>query len=461
MGKALPSTLAGIATNPSGWGDAIGDKMRGLGNFVGLGDREADSKRARANEARAAQDPQGYGAAYNFAGTVPETIGYTAAGPEIAALKGVKGALDLGRVAAPSLVRGAAVGAASGASRPEESWGEQAKNATFGAAAGLAGSLLPAALPATRIAAGAGGRAMEEILTEFPRLRSTLSRSQINPGTTNSTFVGGVPTTRAVQQVQAISDDIAVKAGLKPGRLDSATIASTKNATTKETEGILTSTPPAKVDSADIAAYKTALQSNPEIAKVVGKSPLLDLVTGSQGVVQLKPAGVVGLWREAQALGNSPAEQAVKKLVEGVITRNMTGEVAQNFKSLGQRASHLEELAAAYGADTGKLGGSGYLTPTAIMKIGEKNPGGIMDRARQALGQMNVGDVKASSGASLDLLNLKTYADAVKFLGRGAGKFDTNVLGANPLTKAFINVLRGSTQAGQPAVAQELYNAQE
>jgi hypothetical protein len=467
MAKALPSTIAGIATNPTAWKDAIMDKGRGIQNFFGAGDREESVKLLKGHEDRAAQDPQGYGAGYNFANTVPETIAYTAAAPEMAALKGVKGALDLARVAAPSVARTTAVGAASGASRPEESWGQQGVNAAFGAAAGLAGSLLPAALPATRLAAGAGGKAVEEILTEFPRLRSTLSRAQINPGAINDTVVGGVPTVRAVQQVQAISDDIAIKAGLKPGRLDSATISNAKTATAKETEGILTSGAPTKVDAIDKQFYKTAASSNPEIDKVMSKSPVLkfvqDTLTSNSGAA-FKPGAAAAIWKEAQSLGNSEAEKAVKQIVEGMITRGMPGDVAKQFKTLGQRASTLEELSAAFGADTGKLGGSGYLTPSAIMKIGEQNPGGIMDRARQALGQMNVSDVKKQS--LLEGFNLMDPIGGVAKLGRAFSNhiispFDRNVLGANPLTKAFVNVLRGGTQAGQPAVAQELYNAQK
>jgi hypothetical protein len=465
MAKALPGTIAGIATNPGAWGDALADKGRGVANFFGQGDREDAVKRAREHEARAAQDPQGYGAGYNFAGTVPETIGFTAAGPELAALKGVRGALDLAKVAAPSIARTTAVGAASGASRPEESWGQQAKNSTFGAAAGLAGSLLPAALPATRIAAGAGGRAMEDILSEFPRLRSTLSRSQINPGTANNTFVGGVPTVRAAQQVQAVSDDIAVKAGLKPGPLSAEKIGTVRDATNKEVEGILTSGSPTKVDSMDKQFYKSAVTSNPEIDKVMSKSPVLKFVQetlASNSGATFKPGAAISIWKEVQTLGNSEAEKAVKQIVENMITRNMPGDVAKQFKALGERGATLNELSAAYGADTGKLGGSGYLTPTAIEKIGQQNPGGTMDRARRVLGQMNVGDVKKNSLPSMDLTDLKTLPLAARRLASPvASLFDTNMLGMPDSTKAIVNILRGGAQAGQPAVAQELYNAQK
>jgi hypothetical protein len=465
MIKSIPATVAGVATNPGAWGDALADKARGLSNFAGFGDREVSVKRAQEHEARAAQDPQGYGAGYNFAGSVPETLAFTAAGPEMAALKGVRGALDLARVAAPSVARTAAVGGVSGASHTEESWGQQAKNATFGAAAGLAGSLLPAALPATRIAARAGGRATEELLSEFPRFRSTLSRSQINPHAGNAAVGGGVPSVRAAEQVRAMSDDLATKAGLKPGPLDFEVITSTKNTTNKGVEDILTNGSPTKVDSMDKQLYRTAVTSNPEIDQVMSKSPVLKFVqetlTSNSGAT-FKPGAAVSIWKEVQKLGNSEAEQAVKQIVEGMVTRNMPGDVAKQFKTLNGQLGMLKEVEAAYSAGTGKLEGSRYLTPDGITRVGKENPGGSMDKARHMLAQMDVGDVKPRVTPDLDVTNLKTLPRWAQFaVSPTVNRFDSNALGASRSTKAILNSLRGITQAGQPALAQEFYNAEK
>jgi hypothetical protein len=463
MARALPSTLAGIATNPTAWKDAIMDKGRGLQNFLGFGDRDEAVKLSQQHEGRAAQDPQGYGAGYNFAGTVPETLGYAAAGPEVAALKGVRGALDLAKVAAPSLVRGAGVGAVSGASRPEESWGTQAVNSVWGAAGGLAGSLLPAALPATSIAKAAGGRAVEDLLSEFPSFRSSLSRSQINPSLSNEALVGGVPTARAGRQVQAMSDDIVKQAGLKPGPIDINTVSAAKTATGKNVDNILNGTT-AKIDTADKTAFQGIL-SDPNAANALAKSKILSGFAQEMqkpNPIQLKPAAVNAVWKEAQTLGNSGPEKAVKEAIENLITRNMPPDVAAQFKTLGGQLSTLGEIEAAYGKGTGKLGGSGYLTPSGITTVGEANPGGIMDRARRALGQMNVGDVKTPDRGwgFKDAFNLpfKTVRDVASNVARVP---DFNALGASSSTKAILNSLRGTLQAGQPAVAQELYNAQK